>query len=147
MDTERAGCARPPASIAAEGDNVHVAYAMAAREGPGIFASHSMDRGKLFHSPVAVVYGERIGLTDIAVRGNLVAIVYEDPNSTPRRAGLALSKTMAHLFQSRTLISPPTGEIIAPWVLLRASGDSILVGWSQRQGRYWSPTRMNGRIR
>jgi hypothetical protein len=46
MDTERAACARPPASIAAEGDNVHVAYAMAAREGPGIFASHSMDRGR-----------------------------------------------------------------------------------------------------
>lgn len=128
-DAGRVGCNRPPPSIDADGGNVHVAYAMTAREGPGIFASHSMDRGAMFHSPVAVVYGERIGQTAIAARGDVVAVAYEDPNSAPRRIGLALSRTMAHLFQSRTLVSPPTGAARAPDVAL---GDGrIVVTWSR----------------
>ena len=119
LDAGRSGCQRPAPAIAADAGNVHVAYAMAAREGPGIFASHSMDRGKMFHSPVAVVYGERIGRTAIAARGDLVAVAFEDPNTNPRRIGLAISKTMAHLFQARALVSPPTGEASAPRVALR----------------------------
>ncbi len=126
-DTGRVGCRRPPPAIVADRGNVHVAYAMTAKEGPGIFASHSMDRGAMFHSPVAVVYGERIGLTAIAARGDVVAVAYEDPNSEPRRIGLALSRTMAHLFQSRMLVSPATGAARAPGVAL---GDgTIVVTW------------------
>lgn len=130
LDAAR-GCQRHPPSIAADSGNVHVAYAMAAKEGSGIFASHSMDRGHMFHSPVAVVYGERIGLTSIAARGNLVAVAYEDPNTSPRRIGLAVSRTMAHLFQSRSLVSPPTGEASTPAVTLRDS--TVTVTWSARQ--------------
>ncbi len=55
VDAGRTGCRRPAPAIDAWGGHVHVAYSMAAREGPGIFASHSMDRGVLFHTPVAVV--------------------------------------------------------------------------------------------
>jgi len=105
LDVARVGCARPAPSIAADSGNVHVAYAMAAREAPGIFASHSMDRGTMFHSPVAVVYGERIGATAIAARGFLVAVAYEDPNATQDRIGIAVSRTMAHLFQWRETVS------------------------------------------
>lgn len=109
MDIAPAGCRnRAPPGVYADAGNFYVVYSMAAREGPGIFASHSMDRGKLFHSPVAVVYGERIGLADVAARGALVAVAYEDPNTQPRRISLALSRTMGHLFQSRTLVSPPS---------------------------------------
>jgi hypothetical protein len=127
-DAGRIGCRRPPPSIDADGGNVHVAYVMTAREGPGIFASHSMDRGMMFHSPVAVVYGERIGLTAIAARGDLVAVAYEDPNTEPTRVGLALSRTMAHLFQSRSLVSPATGPARAPGVTL---GDGVIaVTWA-----------------
>ncbi|MEX2178876.1 MAG: hypothetical protein WD801_09215 [Gemmatimonadaceae bacterium] len=129
MDAGRVGCRRPPPSIAADGQNVHVAYGMAAREGPGIFASHSMDEGVMFHSPVAVVYGERIGHTAIAARGDLVAVVYEDPNAAQPRVGLAFSHTMAHLFQVRQVVSPPTGPARAPDV---AIGDGKLaVAWSR----------------
>jgi hypothetical protein len=129
-DTGRLGCRRPAPSIAADGGNIHVAYAMTAREGPGIFASHSMDRGTMFHSPVAIVYGERPGLTAVGARGNLVAVAYEDPNTNPTRIGLALSRTMAHTFESRELVSPETGGgASAPRVSLR--GDSVAVIWSR----------------
>lgn len=128
-DAGAVGCKRPPPSIDAYAGNVHVAYAMTAREGPGIFASHSMDRGMMFHTPVAVVYGERPGLTAIAARGDIVAIAYEDPNTNPTRIGLALSRTMAHLFEWRSLASPATGAARAPGVTL---GDGkIAVTWAR----------------
>ena len=128
-DAARVGCQRPAPSIVADGGNVHVAYAMTAREGPGIFASHSMDRGMTFHSPVVVVYGERIGLTAVAARGDLVAVAYEDPNSSPQRVALAFSRTMGHVFETRETVSPATGEARAPGVTL---GDgAIAVTWAR----------------
>src|SRR5688572_16478741 len=140
LDAARTGCRRLPPAIAADAGNVHVAYAMAAKEGPGICASHSMDRGKMFHSPVAVVYGERIGLTDVAARGNLVAVAYEDPNTSPRRIGIAVSNTMAHLFQSRSVVSPPTGEASGPRVTLRDS--TVTVTWTMVPRGSALPRRM-----
>lgn len=128
-DAGRVGCRRAAPSIDADGENVHVAYAMAAREGPGIFASHSMDRGMTFHSPVAVVYGEHIGGTAIAGRGDLVAVAYEDPNSDPQRVAVAFSRTMAHTFETRELASPPTGAARDPGIAL---GDGkIVVTWAR----------------
>lgn len=129
MDTAPVGCRRAPPSIAADSGNVHVAYAMAAREGPGIFASHSMDRGTMFHTPVAVVYGERIGRTAIAARGWLVAVAYEDPNGTQDRIGLALSTTMAHLFQHRMTVSPAADSARRPDVVLGPG--RIAVTWTR----------------
>jgi hypothetical protein len=135
-----------PAIVAAAG-HVQLAYAMAAREGPGIFASHSMDRGTLFHSPVAVVYGERLAPPAIAARGDLVVVAYEDPNTTPRRISLAVSKTMGHPFQSRSMVSPPTGEASAPSVILRDS--TVTVTWTSTPRDASAARRMmrRGRIR
>lgn len=132
LDAGRTGCRRPPPSIDAYGGHVHVAYAMAAREGPGIFASHSMDRGALFHTPVAVVYGERIGEAAIAARGNIVAIAFEDPNGTLDHIGLAYSNTMAHLFQHRETVSPDGAGARQPRIAL---GDGrIAVAWTRVAG-------------
>jgi hypothetical protein len=128
-DAAPVGCDRPPPSVTADAGNFYVVYAMTAREGPGIFASHSMDRGTMFHSPVAVVYGERIGRAAVAATGSIVAVAYEDPNTEPRRISLALSRTMGHLFQSRMIVSPPTGRARAPAVALRAG--RIAVAWSR----------------
>ena len=63
-DKGRTGCARPAPFIAADTTNgyVHVVYFMVAAEGPGVFFTHSMGRGVMFHSPVPVVYGgTRVG--------------------------------------------------------------------------------------
>jgi len=124
LDVGATGCRRPAPSIVVDGENIHVTYAMAAREGPGIFASHSMDRGMTFHSPVPIVYGERPGLAAVAAHGNTVAVAYEDPNSNPRRIAVALSRTLGHLFEDRELVSPPTGAAGNPGV---AVGDGVLV--------------------
>jgi hypothetical protein len=132
VDAGRSGCRRPAPAIDAWGGHVHVAYSMAAREGPGIFASHSMDRGVLFHTPVAVVYGERIGASDIAARGNLVAIAFEDPNAVQDEIGIAYSNTMAHLFQHRETVSSPGGAARAPRVGLGEG--RIAVAWTRAAG-------------
>lgn len=81
----------------------------------------------MFHSPVAVAYGERIGRAAIAARGDVVVVAYEDPNTEPRRISVALSRTMGHLFQARVPVSPPSGHARAPDVAL---GDGrIAVTW------------------
>jgi hypothetical protein len=132
VDAGRSGCRRPAPAIDAWGGHVHVAYAMAAREGPGIFASHSMDRGALFHTPVAVVYGERIGAADIAARGNLVAIAFEDPNAAQDHIGIAYSSTMAHLFQHRETVSSSGGAARSPRVTI--ADRRIGVAWTRASG-------------
>jgi len=126
-DVGRSGCDRSPPVIAADGDNVHIVYAMQAREGPGIFLSHSMDRGALFHSPVAVVYGERPGLASIAARGNFVVVAYEDPNTSPTRISVAVSTTMAHLFDYQQVVSMTGAAAAAPHVTM--DGTRVIVSW------------------
>ncbi len=117
LDVSKTGCRRPPPAIVADGDNVHIAYPMIAREGPGIFLTHSMDRGAIYHYPVAVVYGEKPGLASVAARGNFVVVAYEDPNSSPQRISVAISSTMAHIFQFRQAVSPPGGAVGWPAVV------------------------------
>jgi hypothetical protein len=128
--TDRAatGCDRPAPSIYVEGPDVHIAYAMTASEGAGIFTAHSMDGGTTFHTPVTVAYGEHPGRTAIAARGDLVAVAYEDPNATPARISLALSRTGGHLFEPSIVASPPSGDAYSPGLAL---GDGLVaVTWS-----------------
>lgn len=127
-DVAKTGCRRQAPAIALDGPNVHLVYAMQAREAPGIFSAHSMDGGTTFHSPVAVVYGERPGAASVAARGDLVIIAFEDPNTTPARISVAVSKTMAHLFEYREVVSPPGRAAAAPRVA--TSGDSVVLMWS-----------------
>ena len=126
-DAAKVGCRRPPPAVFGDGDNFYVAYSMRAREGPGVFHSHSMDRGRTFHSPVAVVYGERLGLASIAAKGNFVIVAYEDPNTTPTRISIALSTTMAHLFEYREVVSPEDMAASQPVVL--TDGKRVKLYW------------------
>src|SRR4051812_9064737 len=77
-DVSSAGCSRPPPSIVAEGDDLHIAYSMNAPEGTGVFFAHLLQA--MIHSPVAVIYGDHLVPTAIAVDGDRVAVAYEDPN-------------------------------------------------------------------
>ncbi len=124
------GCRREPAAIAADSASgyVHVTYALQAAEGPGLFFSHSMDAGVTFHSPVPILYGERLGRTSVAADGELVAVGFEDPNSTTPRVGLALSRTMGHIFEHRILpVSDDNGSATRPLVAVR--GRRIVMAW------------------
>lgn len=130
------GCARPAPFIVADSTNgyVHVVYFMVAAEGPGVFFTHSMGQGVMFHSPVPVVYGERVSAAAVACNGDTVAVAYLDPNSSLPQLWLALSRTTGHIFESRTEVSPSTEEAARPAVAVR--GHRIAVAWieSNRKG-------------
>jgi hypothetical protein len=127
------GCRREPPAIAADPASgyVHVTYAMLAAEGPGIFFSHSMDGGASFHSPVPILYGDRLGRTSVAADGDLVVVGFEDPNSTMPRIGLAMSHTMGHIFEDRIVpVSDDNGAASRPLTAVR--GRRVAVAWEQR---------------
>jgi hypothetical protein len=98
LDVGQLGCNRPSPSIAvSEADGyVHVAYSLHAPEGYGVFFSHSMDRGRSFHTPMIVVYGDRLSATAIAAHGTRVGIAYEVPSGSAKRVDVALSSTQGH---------------------------------------------------
>ena len=132
-DVGRTGCARPTPFISADSLNgyVHLAYHLVAREGAGLFFTHTMERGALFHEPVPIVYGDRPSRASVASRGDTVIVAYEDPNSRLPRLGLALSRTQGHIFEARLPASDETGEARTPLVAVR--GDRIVVAWTATQ--------------
>ena len=127
------GCARTPPATATDAASgyVHVTYAMQATEGPGLFYAHSMDRGATFHSPVPILYGERLGATSVAASGDVVAVAFEDPGSRTPRIGLALSATMGHIFENRVLpVSDDNSAATQP--LVAVIGHRLAVAWRER---------------
>lgn len=133
LDRGVRGCARAPASIAADSASgyVHVAYGLDAPEGPGLFFAHSMDGGRTFHSPVPITYGDHPGRTSVAADGDLVVVGFEDPNSRSPRVGLALSRTMGHIFEHRLLpVSDDNGAASHPTTAVQ--GHRVAMAWEQR---------------
>jgi hypothetical protein len=132
-DVGRTGCDRPAPFLSADSLSgyVHIAYHLVGREGAGIFFTHSMDRGALFHSPVPIVYGDRPSAASVASRGDTVVVAYEDPNSRVPRLGLALSRTQGHIFEARVPASDEAGEARTPRVALR--GGRIALAWTATQ--------------
>jgi hypothetical protein len=128
-DRGRTGCGRPAPFIVADAANgyVHVVYFMLAAEGPGVFFTHSMGGGVMFHSPVPIVYGERASAAAVACNGDTVAVAYIDPNAATPRLWLALSRTTGHIFDSRTPVSPSTEQASRPAVAVR--GHRVAVAW------------------
>ena len=143
MDAGRTGCRRPAPAMAVSNGSVYLAYGMTAKEGPGVFTVHWMQG--MTHAPVAVVYGKRFGRTAIAVHGDTVVVAYEDPNTDPRRLGLAVSTTGSHLFQYRTLVSPPTGVASEPQLAVDTAG--IMVVWNQTSRGQLQGMSRRGRFR
>lgn len=133
MDRGLTGCSRPAPFIAADSLNgyVHVVYHLVAKEGAGVFFTHSMERGALFHEPVPIVYGDRPSAASVASRGDTVVVAYEDPNSRLPRLGLAISRTEGHIFERRVAASDETGEARTPRVAVR--GTRLAIAWTVTQ--------------
>jgi hypothetical protein len=130
-DRSTMGCRRPPPAMRFDptNGNVYLSYFIVTPAGPGIFFTHSMNQGQIFHAPVVVLYGERPSLTDVAGEGDRVVVVYEDPNSSRGQVGIALSNTMGHLFEERIPVSQPEVNARDPRVWLK--GSSIRVSWRE----------------
>lgn len=138
LDHSRRGCSRPAPAVAADSTTnyVDIAYFMEAKEGPGVFFTHSMDARHLgsgdgiFHSPVPVVYGDKPANVAVAAHGDQVAVAYEDPNGERSMVGLALSRTMGHIFEQRVVASQPDLPAADPLVAMH--GDSVTIQWLER---------------
>jgi hypothetical protein len=125
------GCNRPAPAVAADSSSgyVHVAYSMRDAQGAGVFFSHSMDRGRLFHWPVTIMYGDELTDVAIAARGDTVAVAYVDPSSDHPQVGIALSHTMGHIFESRLMV-PSSSDAHEPAIAI-APG-RVAVAWVHR---------------
>jgi hypothetical protein len=132
-DRGRSGCRRPAPFISADSLNgfVHIVYDMVAAEGAGVFFVHSMEGGDMFHSPVAIVYGERISGAAVASRGDTVVVAYENPNAESPQIWLALSKTAGHIFERRQAVSPGTSVASRPAVAVR--NGRVAVAWFETE--------------
>ena len=125
------GCARPAPSVVVDSLNgfVHVTYALRGPEGTGIFYAHQMDPRAAFEPPIAILYGERLGASQVASDGDIVGVAYEDPNRrTGSSIGLAVSITAGHLFDQRLFASDDSRIAEAPQLEVR--GRTLTVGWS-----------------
>ena len=131
-DQSVTGCDRAPPAIAADSASgyVHVVFSLLGKEGPGLFYAHSMDAGATFHAAVPIFYGDRLGRSSVAADGDVVAVAFEDPNSRSPRVGLALSRTMGHIFEERLLpVSDDNGTATHPLAAVR--GRRIAVAWQR----------------
>lgn len=124
------GCARPPTSIAADSASgyVYLAYFAEPASGRGIFFAHSMDSGRTFHAPVPIVFGDNAAWVSVSGAGSRVAVAYEDPNSLKPSVGVAVSRSMGHLFKPGELVSSDNERARQPTV--EVTGDTVRVWWS-----------------
>ena len=125
------GCGRPAPAIAADPSSgyVHIAYFAEPKSGAGVFFEHSMDDGKTFHAPVPIVFGRNPSRVSVTSSGDRVVVAYEDPNSSQPMIGVALSKSMGHIFEARSIATSENGRARQP--VVRIKGDSIQLWWSE----------------
>lgn len=128
-DRGRRACDRPAPGIFYDPASgyLHLVYFIEATDGAGVFFAHSMDKGKMFHAPVPVVYGNAPSDAAVAGIGDSVVVVFEDPNATTERIGIALSGSAGHIFEQRGQVTPDDVRAVAPWVALQHG--KVTVWW------------------
>jgi hypothetical protein len=145
LDHGGTACTRPPPALAVSGAWVYVAYSMAAREGTGVFLTHSMDRGTMFHSTVPVLYGDRLVHVSVAADSAFVVVAYEDPNSAAPTIFVAISRTQGHFIEDHVLASNGAAVASAPDVSL--AGREVAVSYDVSRDSLAARAVRVGRIR
>lgn len=133
-DRGRRGCARPAPALAADSTNayVHAAYFIEPADGAGVWYTHSMERGALWHQTIGVLYGEEPAAASVASAGDTVLVAYEHPGSGGSRLGVAISRQAGHTFDERLRAVQANGTVSQPRIALR--GGRIALAWRE-QGR------------
>jgi hypothetical protein len=122
-------------------------YSLQTASGTGVFFSHSMERGTLYHAPVAIVYGDRHSAADVAAHASRVVVAYEDPNlreQSPGRVALAISRSDGHIFDHRVPVTGGTAAVGNPRVAL--DGDRVAVAWAESARQVNGTTRWRARV-
>jgi hypothetical protein len=83
-DRGRRGCDRPAPGIFYDSVSgyLHIVYFIEGSDGAGVYFTHSMDKGGMFHAPVPVVYGNAPASASVVGIADSVVVVFEDPNAT-----------------------------------------------------------------
>lgn len=137
-DAGSLGCGRAAPSVATDADAeyAHYAYFMAPTDGAGVFFTHWMRSDGLFHAPVAAVYGDRPVAVSVAAEGDVVAVVFEDPNAEGG-IGLALSRSAGHLFEHREQVLRAHSRAVTPLAAVRGKRLAIAWGVDDTAGTKW----------
>lgn len=126
------GCTRPAPGIAADsvGGYVHIAYYLEPPGESGVWYTHSMEHGSMWHEPVAVMFGTDPSRASVAANADTVIVAYEHPNAAEGRIGVAVSRTAGHIIEGRTVASVGSGYASDPRVAVR--GSEVAVAWTMR---------------
>ena len=137
-DAGTLGCGRAAPAVAVDSDAeyAHYAYFMAPTDGAGVFFTHWMRSDGLFHAPVAAVYGDRPVAVSVAADGDVVAVVFEDPNAEGG-IGLALSRTAGHIFEHREQVLRAHSRALGPLAAVRGKRLAIAWGVDDAAGNQW----------
>lgn len=133
LDAASLGCAYAPPALTVDARNgyAHIAYALQAPEGTGVFYAHRMDPRGPFEPPKVVIYGDHPTTASVASAGDIVLVAYEDPNTGGRPyVSLALSRTAGHSFGERFIVSSGSASAERPRVTIR--NGLVAVGWVER---------------
>ena len=128
-DRGRRGCDRPAPGVFYDpvSGYLHIVYFIEGTDGAGVYFTHSMDKGAMFHAPVPVVYGNAPSRASVTGIADTVVVVFEDPNAATPRIGIALSRSAGHIFEQRGQVTPEDVRAVAPWVAL--DQEKITVWW------------------
>lgn len=131
-DRGRRGCARPRPALTADSASayVHAAYFIEPIEGAGVWYTHSMEQGRIWHQTIGVLYGDEPVTASIASAGDTVLVAYEHPGAGGSRLGVAISRQAGHTFAERLRVVRVSGTVREPRIALR--GGRIALAWLER---------------
>jgi hypothetical protein len=129
-DVGRRGCARPAPSIAVDPATgyVHLAYFLEPAEGAGVWLTHSMERGAIWHAPVPIIFGPDPALARVTALRDTVLVAFESPNEREGWIGLAFSSTDGHLIDW-TIPAVSGGSVRGRDPAVARDGRRIAVAW------------------
>ena len=141
-DRGRRGCSRPRPALTADSATayVHAAYFIEPVEGAGVWYTHSMEQGRLWHQTIGVLYGDEPAAASIASAGDTVLVAYEHPGSGGSRLGLAISREAGHTFAERLRVVRASGTVREPRVAFRAGRVGLAWLEQARTGGGATPT-------
>ena len=147
-DRGQRGCSRPRPALAADSATayVHLAYFIEPVEGAGVWYTHSMEEGKVWHQTIGVLYGDDPVTASIASAGDTVLVAYEHPGSGGSRLGVAISRQAGHTFAERLRVVRGSGTVREPRIAFAAG--RVALAWLEepRTGGPPTPARTRAQL-
>jgi hypothetical protein len=147
-DRGQRGCTRPRPAVAADSATayVHVAYFIEPIEGAGVWYTHSMEQGKVWHQTIGVLYGDEPVTASVVSAGDTVLVAYEHPGSRGSRLGVAISRQAGHTFAERLRVVRVSGMAREPRIAFAAGRVGLAWLEQSRTGGAPAVTRTRAQV-